>query len=84
MSSLWQRLKLARQKSDMSISEAWDELQKLGRNSGKGDQKMQVLMNFLLQPGDAWKNHLCREVKRLTHKQERENESELFTKGELV
>ena len=55
MSALWMRLKADRQKSDLTVIEAWEALKKLkGTNKAKND----TLINFLTLPPGAWQERL--------------------------
>eukprot|EP00959_Pyramimonas_sp_CCMP1952_P004733 99249-Pyramimonas_sp.AAC.1 len=67
MSALWQKLKTARNKSEMSVREAWDAIAALPARSGKEEKTNDTLWLFLKDPsGDQWKTMLVKESKKLT------------------
>ena len=82
MSHLWVMLQRKRQKSDMSIKDAWQAICQL--KGTKNEAKLGVLYDLLVRPGQQWQDRLVSYVDKLEHTQKSKKTKESLTKGQLI
>ena len=87
--SLFQMLKRQIGKEDVSIKEAWEELQKLGAGQGKMEKKNNILFDFLAKsPGKdgkpPWTQAILKEKGTITQGKTHTSKTAPLTRGELI
>ena len=81
MGALWGRLKAARKKEDMSISEAWSTICSLP--SGIAVAKNKVLLDLICKPPGTWASNLLKHREVVKRVEKGEIKKTEYTRGEL-
>ena len=81
MGALWGRLKAARKKEDMTISEAWSTICSLP--SGVAVAKNKVLLDLICKPPGSWASNLLKHQEVVKRVEKGEIKKTEYTRGEL-
>ena len=81
MGALWGRLKAARKREDMSISEAWSSL--CAMRSGAQKEKNKVLLDMIVLPPGQWVQQLLHHHDEIVSSKTGQLVQREFTRGEL-